>query len=110
MSDGRWVCQWCGTSLVAGDGVWTDPGNTGDYCPEGPAVGPTGTSPHLPALATPAPAQEEQLRNTVISEARHAAANNPAIATTGRLRLRAALDAYDEYRALGDESKEEGAG
>ncbi len=42
-----YACEWCGDPLTAGDGVWTHP-LSGDYCPEGLAVGRTGTSPHLP--------------------------------------------------------------
>lgn len=48
--DRRWMCEWCGVPLNAMDGVWTEPNGSGDYCPEGLAVGPTGTSPHLPLL------------------------------------------------------------
>lgn len=44
----EWTCQWCGSPLTPDDGVWTDDANSGDYCPEGLAVGSTGTSPHLP--------------------------------------------------------------
>lgn len=41
-------CQWCGVPLTPDDGVWTEHQGTGDYCPEGLAVGSNGTSPHLP--------------------------------------------------------------
>lgn len=55
----EWTCDWCGNPLVPRDGVWTDEANrSGDYCPEGLAVGPTGTSPHLPRLSAPADRSE----------------------------------------------------
>jgi len=44
------TCLWCGVRLVPEDGTWTGPDGTWDYCPEGLAVGATGTSPHLPVL------------------------------------------------------------
>jgi hypothetical protein len=49
------TCQWCGVPLVPEDGTWTEPGGTGDYCPEGLAVGRTGTSPHLPVFKEASP-------------------------------------------------------
>jgi hypothetical protein len=47
------TCEWCGSPLEV-DGIWTDSTNgSGDYCPEGMAVGPEGTSPHKPRLVAP---------------------------------------------------------
>jgi hypothetical protein len=43
----EWNCGWCGDTLRPYDGTWVGD-VAGDYCPEGKAVGSTGTSPHLP--------------------------------------------------------------
>jgi hypothetical protein len=43
----HWTCGWCGDTLRPYDGAWVGD-IAGDYCPEGKAVGSTGTSPHLP--------------------------------------------------------------
>lgn len=59
----RALCEWCGATLTAEDGVWTDlDTNSGDYCPEGLAVGRTGTSPHLPRYAATPVAATPDLR------------------------------------------------
>lgn len=94
-------CAWCGVPLVPSDGTWTDVAyGSGDYCPEGKAVGPTGTSPHLPLREADGVMLQDAMER-VIAEARFAAAKSPAIATTGRLRLRVALDEYDRRFAGG---------
>lgn len=63
------TCAWCGVPLVAADGTWTDHAGSGDYCPEGLAVGPTGTSPHLPRVASQADSLDvERLRQVLDNE------------------------------------------
>jgi hypothetical protein len=64
----EWRCEWCGVRLVPEWGTWVGDHGSGDYCPEGLAVGEDGTSPHLP-VRTAALAEREALDVERLAEA-----------------------------------------